>query len=86
MLNIEDLYTTYILFSPQIGKYYTGHSGNFDRRIAEHNSGQCDTTRRGLPWEVVFTRNFDTRSEAIHLEMKIKKRGAHRYLQDIGIK
>jgi len=35
-----------------------------------------------VPWEVIHTREFATRSEATALETKIKKRGAERFLSD----
>jgi putative endonuclease len=37
---------------------------------------------KGIPWTIVFTREFKTRSEAYELEMKIKSRGARRFLED----
>jgi predicted GIY-YIG superfamily endonuclease len=36
------------------------------------------------PWKIVYQIQFPTRSEAVILEQKIKKRGAKRYLEDIG--
>ncbi len=37
---------------------------------------------RGMPWKLVFSRDFPTRSEAMKLETTIKKRGAGRFLSD----
>ena len=39
-----------------------------------------------MPWELVYSINFDTRAEAVALETKIKKRGAKRYLADLSNK
>jgi putative endonuclease len=41
------------------------------------------STKYGIPWELVKTFMCETRSEAILLEKKIKKRGAKRYLEDL---
>jgi len=73
---------TYILFSESLGKYYTGHTENVARRITEHNTGKTPYLKSGIPWALVFTQTFSSRSEAMALELKIKKRGAKRFLAD----
>ena len=56
------------------GKYYTGHTDNLDRRIAEHtHGGYSDFTARRLPVELIWTDEFTTRVEAIEAELRIKK-------------
>jgi len=49
-----------------------------------HNSGLSLSTKSGKPWELIYQIPFSTRSEAMHIELKIKKRGAKRYLEDIN--
>ncbi len=56
------------------GKYYTGHTDNLDRRIAQHQSGAiAGFTHSRLPVRLVWSENFSTREEALTAEMKIKK-------------
>jgi len=46
--------------------YYTGHTDNLERRVAEHSSGAipgCYTFKR-RPVELVFSSTFPTRDEA----------------------
>ncbi|MBI3123646.1 MAG: GIY-YIG nuclease family protein [Ignavibacteriales bacterium] len=74
--------TTYILFSHSTNRFYVGHTNNISRRLLEHNSGVNKSTKSGSPWVLVFTREFDSKSEAISLEMKIKKRGISRFLNN----
>jgi len=76
------MYSTYILFSESLGKYYTGHTEDVARRITEHNMGKTPYMKSGIPWTLVFTQTFISRSEAMILELKIKKRGAKRFLAD----
>jgi len=55
------------------GSYYTGHTDNLEKRVAEHQDGeiQCYTlTRR--PVELVFEEVFSTREEALAAERQIK--------------
>jgi putative endonuclease len=76
------MFVVYILFSETIKKYYVGSCGDFERRFHEHNSGQSDFTRPGVPWKLVLTIELPTRSKATQLERKIKKRGIQRYLDE----
>jgi putative endonuclease len=68
-----------------LGRYYVGSTENIERRLFEHNTGQSRYTSRGKPWELVYTIGHQSRSAALKLETKIKKRGASRYLADNGI-
>jgi putative endonuclease len=78
------MYTVYIIYSKSSFKYYTGQTDNLENRLNRHNSGLSLSTKSGKPWELIYQIQFSTRSEAMLLELKIKKRGAHRYLEDIG--
>lgn len=54
--------------------YYTGHTDNLEKRIAEHHSGaitSCYTYPR-RPLELVFSQDFPTRLEALASEQQIK--------------
>ena len=76
------MYYTYILFSESLGKYYTGQTEDIARRLLEHNTGKTEYMKTGVPWVLVFAESFGSRSEAMALEQKIKKRRAKRYLID----
>ena len=58
------------------GTYYTGHTDNLEKRIAEHtnNTYECYTSNR-LPVTLVFVQNFPSRAEALEAERRIKKWG-----------
>jgi predicted GIY-YIG superfamily endonuclease len=64
---------TYILRCTD-GSYYTGHTEDLDRRIAEHHTGGfCDFTTRRRPVSLVWSEQFGTREEALSAEFTIKK-------------
>jgi putative endonuclease len=79
------MYFVYILFSESKSKYYTGQTNDLDDRLKRHNSMHMSSTKHGVPWRLIYSAAFETRSEAVLLELKIKKRGAKRYLEDNGI-
>lgn len=56
------------------GTYYTGHTDDLEKRIAEHEGGSyaCYTSER-LPVELVFVETFASRFEALEAERKLEK-------------
>jgi len=76
----------YILQSQSINRYYCGHTDDLERRIAQHNdplyTGSRTTKVLKGPWQVVWSTKLGTRSEAVVLERKIKKRGINRFYED----
>lgn len=53
--------------------YYTGHTDNLERRIAQHQSGECaGYTATRLPVDLVFNQECVTREEALSAELQIK--------------
>ena len=72
----------YILYSETIKRYYVGQTADIESRLERHNNGYVKSTKRGLPWKLVYKIEVHSRSEALILERKIKKRGAKRYLDN----
>ena len=53
--------------------YYTGHTDNLDKRIAEHQSGEIPGyTSSRRPVTLLFSQEFSTREEVIAVERQIK--------------
>ncbi len=55
------------------GSYYTGHTDNLERRIGQHQAGECEgytATRR--PVELIWSQDCVTREDALSAEMQIK--------------
>jgi putative endonuclease len=53
--------------------YYTGHTENLEKRIAEHETGEIKGyTSSRLPVTLVFCEKFRTRYEALDTERRIK--------------
>jgi predicted GIY-YIG superfamily endonuclease len=54
--------------------YYTGHTDDIEKRIAEHNAQtyRCYTSTR-LPIKLVFLQDFESRDQAFACERQIKK-------------
>lgn len=74
-------YFLYILYSSKLDKYYIGHTNNLERRIYEHNLGKENFTRKGIPWELRFSRSFISNTAATHEESRLKKCKNRKYLE-----
>ncbi len=67
------MYTVYILKSLAQKRFYIGHTENISNRLSQHNKGKVKSTKGYIPWKIVHTENFITRSDAYRREQQIKK-------------
>jgi len=74
-------YFLYILQSQKTQKYYIGQTNNLERRLKQHNNGQSKSTKNGKPWELIYTEEFEKRSEAMSREAKIKSLKSRIYIE-----
>ena len=77
----------YILQSATTGRYYCGQTDALEKRIQQHNDPQntfTKTTKRFTgPWKLIWSKDLETRTEALRLEKRIKDRGIARFLQNL---
>jgi putative endonuclease len=66
------MYTVYVLKSRKNNFIYVGSTEDIDNRIGKHNKGRVKSTKAYIPWELVETRSFSTRSEAVKEELFLK--------------
>ena len=67
------MFTTYILFSKKLNKFYVGFTGDdMPIRLAKHLANHKGFTAKAKDWMVVYTEQFVTKSEAMKREKQIK--------------
>lgn len=66
------MWYTYVIQSLKDSKYYIGMTGNLEQRIVKHNAGATNCTRYRGPWKLVYFEQFQTKTEALKRERKIK--------------
>lgn len=55
------------------GSYYAGHADDLNRRLGQHQSGECGGyTAARLPVALLWSQEFVTREEALTAEQQIK--------------
>nr|AQQ74893.1 hypothetical protein [uncultured bacterium] len=65
-------YWVYVLRSEKTGRFYTGSCEDLTKRVEQHNTGQNKSTRHGVPWILVHSESYATRSEAMQRERYLK--------------
>ena len=65
-------YHVYILKSLGDGSFYIGQTNNLESRLQRHNAGLEKYTKTKRPWEILWSIEVETRSEAMRLEKKLK--------------
>jgi len=73
----------YILKSKKTGAYYLGSSKDVGRRLKQHNAGLTRSTKKYLPWEVIFVKKYEEISQARKMEYKLKKMKSRIILEKI---
>ena len=73
---------TYLLYSKSNDRFYIGQSENLVERLGKHNGGLVKSTKPYLPWELVWYDIYDTRSESMSREKKLKNLKSQRRVID----
>ena len=70
----------YILQSSKSDKLYIGQTENIEDRLNRHNKGYSKSTKFGIPWELIYTEEYATRSEAVKREKYLKNLKNPKYI------
>jgi len=65
-------YFVYILKSKKDLKYYIGFTSNIEARLAYHNAGRQRSTKHRIPFVLVYSEKYLTKSKALAREKQIK--------------
>ncbi len=74
-------YFGYILYSPNLNRYYVGSTENLERRIIQHNEGFSSFTSKANDWVIKYSLKFNSRNEALKWEAFIKKKKSRKYIE-----
>lgn len=67
------MYYVYILESLSNGDFYKGSTENYVERLKQHNLGESQYTRSLGPWKLIFVQAFETKTEALKREKRLKR-------------
>ena len=66
------MHTFYILYSKSLDRYYIGHCQNLQERLDRHLTNHKGFTAKAKDWIVVYTEDFDQKTEAYARERQVK--------------
>ena len=73
----------YIIFSGRLNKFYIGACIDIARRLYEHNIGHSKFTSTGIPWKLMYTKEFISLPEAKKYEHQIKKMKSRKFIEKL---
>ena len=62
-----------IIYSKTFDIYYKGFSEDIAKRLLYHNENRSQYTSNKGPWELVYSKAFETKKEALIEELRLKK-------------
>jgi putative endonuclease len=74
-------YYVYVLLSIADRQFYVGLTDNLPKRLLEHDSGQVNSTRHRIPFELLYWEGCLNRSDAARREKYLKTAWGKRYLK-----
>ena len=77
------MFNIYILYSQKLDKFYVGSSGNIELRVTRHNAGLSKFSSRGIPWELVYFEEFNSKLEPLRRERGIKSKKSRMYIEKL---
>ncbi|PZM86695.1 MAG: GIY-YIG nuclease family protein [candidate division SR1 bacterium] len=63
------------------GQYYVGSTNDLERRTAQHKAGKVIATKGKLPLKLIYTREYETLSEARSAEYHLKQKKSRKYIE-----
>ncbi|MDP2650755.1 MAG: GIY-YIG nuclease family protein [bacterium] len=69
------MYYVYILKSNKHGQFYIGRTSNVIKRLEQHNLGLSRSTKRYLPWKLVYIEGYANLDDVKDREVKLKQFG-----------
>ena len=75
----------YVLYSPKLDRFYTGSCLNLEIRLEEHKSKKFidGFTSKADDWELFFSIDSLSYSQARNIELHIKKMKSKKYIYDL---
>jgi putative endonuclease len=71
----------YVLKSEIDCRLYKGVTSDLKRRLNEHNSGYNKSTKRYIPWTLVYFEEFNTFAEARKRELYFKSGSGREFIK-----
>ena len=80
------MHQVYILYSPEIDRFYIGSSSNLETRKAFHDAKKgAFYTKHATDWEIYFTIECQSKTQSLLIERHIKKMKSAVYIRNLKL-
>ena len=69
------MHYVYILKSMKFNEIYIGYTSDLRNRFKEHNEGKSQSTKRYMPWKLVYYEAYSTEDDARNRKFQLKQYG-----------
>ncbi len=76
------MHYVYVLLSQKDRKFYVGYTVDLRKRFSEHNSSKVTSTRRRIPFDLVYYEACRNKADALHRERYLKTAYGKRFLKN----
>ena len=67
------MYVVYLIYSKKHSKSYVGYTSDIEKRLFEHNNSELKSyTKAFRPQDLIYTEEFETKTEALKREKWFK--------------
>ena len=66
-------YYVYVIQSLKDKTRYIGYTSDIEKRLQDHNKGKTKSIKHKIPFQLVYKEEFETKTEAIKREIRLKK-------------
>jgi len=77
------MYFFYVLYSPEIDKFYTGITADLQGRIRRHHTHHKGFTGKSTVWELIYAEIYPTKTQALQREFQVKRRKSRKFLESL---
>ena len=77
------MHYVYIIQSQLDQSYYIGYSADPESRLIKHNKANKGYTARKKPWQLVYTKGYETKAEALKREKFIKAQKSRVFIEKL---
>ncbi|MEO7307711.1 MAG: GIY-YIG nuclease family protein [Ferruginibacter sp.] len=78
------MFTVYVLYSKDYEKIYVGFTSDLRQRLLSHNElGKKGWTIKFRPWQLIYTEEFQLKSDAMKREKQLKTATGRNFIWSI---
>lgn len=81
ILRRRNMYYVYILQSLKDKSFYMGYSSDLKKRIKEHFSGQVTSTKKKIPFRLIYYEAYLEKKDALGREKFLKSGAGWRFIK-----